>query len=210
MDGIILEIMTTVLNAYSSSLPTPYGSLQGQDFILALTRGESRAYDALYKRFSGPLRYYAFKFTGDTSIAEDIVQTVLGEKLPAQLKLYQGEFKLQAWLYQVTRNLALTHVRDRKSREGVLATRPEFTCEEYLEDPDQRIYDQQLKLRIEASIRRLTFDHQDILYARYLDDLSYKEIAEAFDIKLGTVMSRLSRAQKELRRAAPYLEDLLV
>jgi RNA polymerase sigma-70 factor (ECF subfamily) len=49
-----------------------------------------------------------------------------------------------------------------------------------------------------ATIEQLTPDHQEILLLRYYSDLSYNEIADALDIKLGTVMSRLSRARGRL------------
>jgi RNA polymerase sigma-70 factor (ECF subfamily) len=45
---------------------------------------------------------------------------------------------------------------------------------------------------------RLTPEHREILMLRYYGDLSYSEIAERLDIKLGTVMSRLSRARSRL------------
>lgn len=44
----------------------------------------------------------------------------------------------------------------------------------------------------------MTDDHKEILLLRYYDDLSYAEIADVLDIKLGTVMSRLSRARARL------------
>ena len=44
----------------------------------------------------------------------------------------------------------------------------------------------------------LTDNHKKILFLRYYDDLSYSEIAEKLQIKLGTVMSRLSRARNSL------------
>ena len=44
----------------------------------------------------------------------------------------------------------------------------------------------------------MTRDHQEILLLRYYDDLSYAEIAAVLQVKLGTVMSRLSRARSRL------------
>ena len=49
-----------------------------------------------------------------------------------------------------------------------------------------------------AAMDKLSEEHKDILVLRYYDDLSYAEIADVLDIKLGTVMSRLSRARTRL------------
>ena len=56
------------------------------------------------------------------------------------------------------------------------------------------------------AMEQLTEEHREILILRYYDDLSYAEIAQVLDIKLGTVMSRLSRARQKLLVVMP--EDL--
>ena len=53
------------------------------------------------------------------------------------------------------------------------------------------------------TLSRLSEDHRDILVLRYYDELSYAEIAQVLDIKLGTVMSRLSRARQRILEILP-------
>ena len=49
-----------------------------------------------------------------------------------------------------------------------------------------------------TAMEQLTVEHRTILILRYYDDLSYQEIADTLQVKLGTVMSRLSRAKVKL------------
>jgi RNA polymerase sigma-70 factor (ECF subfamily) len=52
---------------------------------------------------------------------------------------------------------------------------------------------------VRAALEHVSIEHRELLILRELEGFSYKEIAEIIDIPLGTVMSRLSRARKELQ-----------
>jgi RNA polymerase sigma factor (sigma-70 family) len=69
--------------------------------------------------------------------------------------------------------------------------------------PDQfnRVFGEQRQGHILAAMEELSRDHREILSLRYYSDLSYAEIADTLAIKLGTVMSRLSRAKGRLMEA---------
>ena len=58
----------------------------------------------------------------------------------------------------------------------------------------------QLRVGMMGALDELTPKHREILFLRYYRDLSYAEIAAVLDIRLGTVMSRLSRARTNLSR----------
>ena len=65
-------------------------------------------------------------------------------------------------------------------------------------DPEAVLIHNANSERIRQAMAELPFEYQQMLILRELEELSYKEIAEITDIPLGTVMSRLSRARKEL------------
>ena len=66
--------------------------------------------------------------------------------------------------------------------------------------PDQveRVFKGERRDEVLDAIDKMTRDHKEILLLRYYDDMSYAEIASVLEVKLGTVMSRLSRARSRL------------
>jgi RNA polymerase sigma-70 factor (ECF subfamily) len=70
------------------------------------------------------------------------------------------------------------------------------------------LFEGEQEIAMMKTIEQLSEEHQEILILRYYDELSYLEIAQILDIKIGTVMSRLSRArQKILEILPPELSD---
>jgi RNA polymerase sigma-70 factor (ECF subfamily) len=71
------------------------------------------------------------------------------------------------------------------------------------------LFDGEQSILMMATLDKLGEDHREILILRYYDELSYTEIAQVLDIKLGTVMSRLSRARTRLLEVLPpeFSED---
>ena len=61
-----------------------------------------------------------------------------------------------------------------------------------------RVFEGEQREEVMSSLDSLSEDHRQILLLRYYDDLSYAEIADVLQVKLGTVMSRLSRARMRL------------
>ena len=68
------------------------------------------------------------------------------------------------------------------------------------EEPDQlkQIFAGEQTVQMLQSMEKLSEEHREILVLRYYDELSYAEISHVLNLKLGTVMSRLSRARKNL------------
>lgn len=151
---------------------------------------------ALIVRLHRPrLLRHATSVLKDADLAHDVVQDVF-IKAMHEPRFFDAEFRMGAWLYRVTNNLCLNLVRDHRRRGDILAgmaTRP-FT------DPrqDDEVLSQQRQEHIASALERLSENHRRILQERFYQDLSYTEIATVLDIRLGTVMSRLSRAKAML------------
>lgn len=105
-------------------------------------------------------------------------------------------FKMKAWLYRVTTNLCFNTVRNRKRRGAIL----DGMIKKVSTSPDQleAVFASEQRGEVMTALDDLSEDHRQILLLRYYDDLSYAEIADVLGVKLGTVMSRLSRARYRL------------
>jgi len=161
---------------------------------LAATNSKA-AMEAVIRKYREPLYFHARYIVKDHQEAYDVVQEVF-IKAMRETRIFDEEFKIKAWLFRVTSNLCFNQVRNRKRRGAILDTmmKPEAFGAKQLES----VFEGQQREEVLASLEELSDDHKKILLLRYYDDLSYAEIADVLQVKLGTVMSRLSRARMRL------------
>jgi RNA polymerase sigma-70 factor (ECF subfamily) len=176
-------------------LDAPATDWLDEDLKALARRDRPFAIDLLVRKYGERLYVHAYCILKDAQEARDVVQEVF-IKAMREPRFFDDEFKMQAWLYRVTRNLCFNLSRDRRRRDGILATVPRN--ESVSADPIEAVFGSERQEEIFEAIGQLTEDHRTILLLRYYDDLSYAEIARVLSIKLGTVMSRLSRARDRL------------
>ncbi len=164
--------------------------------IKAIARQDRRsAYDLATRKFRDRLFYHAYYITKDYQEAYDVVQEVFIRAM-RERRFFDAEFRMKAWLFRVTSNLCFNLVRDRKRRGAILETVPRERNSRA--DQVEKVFAGERREEVMAALEHMTRDHREILVLRYYDDLSYAEIADVLGIKLGTVMSRLSRARCRL------------
>jgi RNA polymerase sigma-70 factor (ECF subfamily) len=133
------------------------------------------------------LRRYARALTGRTELADDLVQETLARALD-KWHFWQRERDLRPWLFSIMHNL---HV-DGQRRD----THLDFRDDDLPELTQRATQEDALELRdLDRMLALLPMDQREILLLVGLEELSYKEVAQALAIPLGTVMSRLSRAR---------------
>ncbi len=145
------------------------------------------------------LRRYARALAGDRAAADDLVQDTL-ERAWSKLHLYRRGTDLRAWLFTVMHNVYVNQLR---------ALRPAAPLDDEMPELAQpaRETDTLVLRDLDAAIRRLAPDQREVLLLVALEEMSYGEAADALDIPIGTVMSRLSRAREKLRAMLPGLSS---
>src|SRR5699024_10392586 len=114
--------------------------------------------------------------------------------------------KFSTWLYRIAHNASIDLLRKRKRRDAddfddFVDTHKEsafddaFLTQPLGFDPRDEVRRQEMRRGILQAFEALSPAHREILILREVEDLSYQEIADALDIKLGTVMSRLYHAR---------------
>ena len=166
-----------------------------ETLYLQLIGGDMAAFDELYRRYERRLFAYIVRQLGDRSEAEDVYH----EAFMAVLKERRSARELssfKAWIFQVARNLCRNRqrARDRNRRavaseSGVLASSPHA---------EQLIAEHEAQLILQQAAMQLPEPMAD-LYRLRTAGLSYDEIAEALDIPLGTVKSRMNAMLGRLR-----------
>ena len=158
-------------------------------------KDKKRAFGIIVQKHRDALLYHALCILKDQDEAYDLVQEVFIRAIREE-RLFTKDFRIKAWLYRVTSNLCLNSVRNKKRRTAILDAAKLSDRSEA--DQLRNIFVGERSTEILEAISTLSQEHQQILMLRYYDELSYNEISNVLQIKLGTVMSRLSRARMKL------------
>ncbi len=156
----------------------------------------------MVRKYRDPIFQHAMWIVKDWEEAVDIAQDVFIRAM-REPRFFDEDFKMKAWLYRVTSNLCFNLVRDRRRRSTLLDTIPKHNGDEARQT--EVVFQNQQQQQILSAMDHLTNDHREVLMLRYYSDLTYAEISDTLGVKLGTVMSRLSRARVQLMEV---LDDL--
>jgi RNA polymerase sigma-70 factor, ECF subfamily len=176
----------------------PYSEIREEELIVASLDGDKKAFGEIVNRYQKMVARTVKGMLGDSVFAEDIGQEVF-IKLYYSLAGFRGEAKLSTYIQRIAINLTLNELK-RKKRFFSL----------FLQKEDNEIYEMEIadcdyQERKEASeivnkaLMTLTPGFRLIVTMRMLQGYSVKETSEILNLPVGTVLSRLSRAQKQLK-----------
>lgn len=171
-------------------------------------RGDHDAFRQLVERYEDLVASTVTGMLGPGPEAEDIGQNTF-IKFYEALDQYRGEGGVAPYLTRIATNLALNALDRRKRRHKRLTSRD---ADNYVPEPDPngtrdiRAFDKE-ELTHQA-LQELTPKHRSVVVLRIINGYSTKEAAQILDVPVGTVLSRLHRAQKKLKDLlAPYVHN---
>ncbi|MPR33844.1 sigma-70 family RNA polymerase sigma factor [Cytophagaceae bacterium SJW1-29] len=162
-------------------------------------------FEELYRRYADKVYRKCLSFVKDSARAEDFTHDIF-LKLILKLGTYKEDARFSTWLYSITYNYCMDQLRINKKRSEVYA-------EEELEIPDDTNLDMAFEepdveiRRLNEALNYLHTEEKGILMMKYQDDLSIREIAQAFRITESAVKMRLLRSREKLRTR--YLETIV-
>ncbi len=163
-----------------------------------------RALAAVVAKYRRPLYRHAFHMLRNSEEAYEITQEVF-LRAHRESRLFDADFHVKGWLYRVTANLSLKSLRSRRVRALFSLRRPEAPPEPTTEPVAQAIASE-TRGEVAVALEQLPPRFRQLIVLRYFDDLSYKEIADAMRMPIGSVMSGLSRARDRLKRSLKEME----
>jgi len=145
----------------------------------------------------------AYRLTGNTHDAEDLTQEVFVRVFRSLSSYSPGTF--EGWLHRITTNLFLDMARRRQRiRFEGLGEETAARIRGAEPTPAQVFDDRHFDGDVQAALKALPPEYRAAVILCDIEGLSYEEIADALDIKLGTVRSRIHRGRAQLREALEH------
>ncbi len=176
-------------------LPWPAGAdLDDATLVVRAREGDTTAFEALVRRYQGPVFRIAVRILTDRHDAADTAQEAF---ITAWRRLHDisADQAFAAWLYRITVTRSVSAAR---------ARRPRVPLDEVTADPDRSPGPEQLaqasdlRRALRSALTRLTPGQQACWILREMEGMSYEEVATILDTTPGAVRGRLHRARAQL------------
>ena len=159
--------------------------------VVRCQAGDEEAYRELVARFSPRLHYFLRKQGGRGNRADDLVQDVWLDVV-RQLPRLADAGAFRAWVYRIARGKLALDAR----RNGHVP--PMSHDVESIAAEDEAAFSPDDARQIHAMLDQLNVEHREVLLLRFLEELSYEEIAKVVGCPVGTVRSRIHYAKQAL------------
>jgi RNA polymerase sigma-70 factor (ECF subfamily) len=168
--------------------------LYEQLLVLRCQAGDEGAFEELVARYHPRLRYYLRRMLPRPDHADDVLQEVWLAVFRALPRLADPA-ALAAWLYRIARDKAAVQWRGRTPERL-------FDVSDLVEEPSHdNGFREEDAQEIHASLDLLPPEQREVLVLRFLEDMTYEQIAKVTGCPIGTVRSRLYYAKAALRKA---------
>ena len=181
---------------------------------LALEQNQA-AFIVLYTRYNAGVKSHISRYVSQKEDIEDICLESF-QKAFSQLGNYNPEYKFSTWIYRIARNTAFDHLsrHDREKTNMPTTSINEDFAElkelpAVMHNPEEDIINQQEYDKWLNNIEKLKDDYKTVAKMNLIDNFGYKEIADALDIPINTVKTKIRRAKAQLLKMMDYSDELL-
>jgi RNA polymerase sigma-70 factor (ECF subfamily) len=200
------------MSAFARRSPDP----PDETLMLRYQQGDRAAFAQLVRRHQTPLYNFALRQVRIPQVAEDVVQESF-VRVVQNAADFKHEARFTTWVYTITRNLCIDHLRKRALRKhpSLDESRGEEgdgpTLGEQTADPrasvEREATGTELKERIARAVDTLPDEQREVFLMREIANLPFKEIAEITGVPENTVKSRMRYALERLQEHLSEYED---
>lgn len=173
--------------------------LSDEELVALVQRGEHSRFGELMARYESKLHRYGSKFLAREGDISDIVQDVFVRAFE-NIQGFDASQRFSPWIYRIAHNAFANELR-RRSRNPIVL--PDFDLiignlpsEESAQEEGER---SMLSRMVEDGLKRIAPKYREVLVLYFMEELSYKEIADVLHVPVGTVGVRLARAKQSLK-----------
>lgn len=178
------------------------------EVVSLVVSGDKQAFRLLFDKYYPRVLSAARRLVGNDSDASDLTQEVF-LKAFKNISSFKGDSSFYTWVYRILVNACIDSKR-KSSVKNEISSSEEYILDSAVTDPvsapfhsqfwsaEDKVYASELRSLIGKALEQLSPAHRDIIIKREVDGLSYEEISTLLGCSLGTVMSRLFHARKNL------------
>ncbi|MEM7348053.1 MAG: sigma-70 family RNA polymerase sigma factor [Chloroflexota bacterium] len=202
-EDYLARSLTNNLQSVSTPSSDPPPPLHDQQLMIRVKSGDQAALELLYDQYASNVMGIAMRVVGDRVVAEEIVQEVF-LRIWRNAHLFESQRgTVSNWVFGITRNLSIDMLRRQTAR-------PQAALIEYDQvgngdgaDPDVTVAETAWTTikynQVRTALATLPSAQRNVIELAYFKGLTRQEIAEQFDIPLGTVHTRARLALQKLR-----------
>ena len=190
-------------------------NLSDQDLVRYASEQNQMAFVMLYTRYNVGVRSHISRYVAQKEDIEDICLESF-QKAFSQIGSYNPDFKFSTWLYRIARNTAFDHLskHDREKNNMPTTSLNDDIAElkelpATMHNPEEDIINQQEYDKWLTNIEKLKEDYRIVAKMNLIDNFGYKEIADALDMPINTVKTKIRRAKAQLLKMMDYSDELL-
>lgn len=184
-----------------------YITMADENLVALYAAGNNQAFDVLLNRYKEKLYNYIYYFVRNPEQAEDIFQETF---MKAILTIRQGRYnengKFSAWLRRIAHNLIIDSFRQDRSDNLVSCDEPEINILNNIRLAEASVegamVNEQILSDVKKLMENLPEEQREVVFMRYYQDLSFKEIAEQTGVSINTSLGRMRYAILNMRRIA--------
>ncbi len=175
-----------------------------EQLITDYLAGDEKSLEILIKRYLKPIYSFVYRYVGNGQEVEDITQEVF-VKVWRNLKKFDKQKSFKTWIFSIAKNTSIDCLRKKKAVpfSNFENEAGENLLTKTLADPTllpNEIFEQaRIAEMLNAAMNQLTLKYRMVLFLRYNDHFTFREIAEVLGESLNTVKSRHRRALIQLK-----------
>ena len=178
-------------------------NLSDQELVKKYINGDNYSFEVLLNRHKNRVFAFIMSKIKNKDLSEDIFQDTYVKVVNSLQKgKYNEEGKFLPWVMRIAHNLVIDHFRKQKKMHMVRSNN-DFDIFDVIKDDsinvDDRLIRDQIFNDLRALIDLLPNDQKEVLKMRYFEEMSFKKIAEYFDISINTALGRMRYALINLR-----------
>ena len=190
-------------------------NLSDMDLVRLALEQNQAAFIVLYTRYNTGVKSHISRYINQKEDIEDICLESF-QKAFSQLGSYNPDYKFSTWIYRIARNTAFDHMNKHDREKNNMPTTS--ISDDFAElkelpatmhNPEEDIINQQEYDKWLNNIEKLKEDYRAVAKMNLIDNFGYKEIADALDMPINTVKTKIRRAKAMLLKMMDYSDELL-